>query len=50
MSREERVCLVASGLLAASPGLDVHRALFLAGKIIDWILKIETLEEHEEEA
>jgi hypothetical protein len=50
MSREQRVCLVASGLLAASPGLNVKRALFLAQKIIDAILRIEALEAHEEEA
>jgi hypothetical protein len=50
MTREKRICLIASGLLAASPGLEVHRALFLAGKIIDWILRIEELEAHEEEA
>ena len=50
MTREERICLIASGLLAASPGLEVHRALFLSGKIIDWILKIEALEGHREEA
>ena len=48
MTREERICLIASGLLAASHGLEVHRALFLAGKILDW--KIEALEGHREEA
>jgi hypothetical protein len=46
--RPERVCLVASGFLAAMPGLNVVRAIRLASQVVDSLEEREGRERDDE--
>jgi hypothetical protein len=43
MSREKRICLMAGSLLASSPQLSVQRALLVAGRIVDLVIRLAEL-------
>jgi hypothetical protein len=43
MTREKRICLMASSLMAASPNLDVDRALLVAERIVDFVDRLQSL-------
>jgi hypothetical protein len=43
MSREKRICLMASCLTAASPDLNADKALLVAERIIDFVIRLKSL-------
>jgi hypothetical protein len=43
MSREKRICLMASSLMAASHDLPIDRALLVAERIVDFVLRLKSL-------
>jgi hypothetical protein len=43
MSREKRICLMASSLMAASPDLNADKALLVAERIVDFVIRLNRL-------
>jgi hypothetical protein len=43
MTREKRICLMASTLMAASPDLNADKALLVVERIVDFVDRLESL-------